>query len=313
RAGAGGGLRLPGHPARAVLRGRDAAALVGLAPARRAAALPADRRVGRRAAARHGVRHRLDPVSRPDASRGPDPGLDAGVGRTRRVPCGGLLHRARITVHPDRRRVPPGDDRVRLDQAALRGGDPRGRRDARRGRRGHGQRGVGRPDPPHARVGPRLQPAAVTAGIPRFTEAESVTEQQTDTDQQAEAAGSQSAADFEGGDRLSTAPRPESSLAVPRLGTWELLRWMWRQLTSMRIALTLLFLLSVAAIPGSLLPQREIDPSKVLQFYLAHKTWAPILDKLQLFDVFESVWFGAIYCLLFISLVGCILPRSLAH
>ena len=153
----------------------------------------------------------------------------------------------------------------------------------------------------------------MTAGIPRFTEAESVTEQQTDTDQQAEAPGPESAADFEGGDRLSTAPRPESSLAVPRLGTWELLRWMWRQLTSMRIALTLLFLLSVAAIPGSLLPQREIDPSKVLQFYLAHKTWAPILDKLQLFDVFESVWFGAIYCLLFISLVGCILPRSLAH
>ncbi|HEU5427598.1 MAG TPA: cytochrome c biogenesis protein ResB [Actinocrinis sp.] len=140
-----------------------------------------------------------------------------------------------------------------------------------------------------------------------------MTEQQTDPDQQAEAAGSQSAADFEGGERLSTAPRPESSLAVPRLGTWELLRWMWRQLTSMRIALTLLFLLSVAAIPGSLLPQREIDPSKVLQFYLAHKTWAPILDRLQLFDVFESVWFGAIYCLLFISLVGCILPRSLAH
>ncbi|HEU5354740.1 MAG TPA: cytochrome c biogenesis protein ResB [Actinocrinis sp.] len=140
-----------------------------------------------------------------------------------------------------------------------------------------------------------------------------MTEQQTDTDQQAEAPGSEPAAEFEGGDRLSTAPRPESALAVPRLGTWGLLRWMWRQLTSMRIALTLLFLLSVAAIPGSLLPQREIDPSKVLQFYIAHKTWAPILDKLQLFDVFESVWFGAIYCLLFISLVGCILPRSLAH
>ncbi len=118
---------------------------------------------------------------------------------------------------------------------------------------------------------------------------------------------------FEEADRLSTAPRPDGGLAVPRLGTWELLRWMWRQLTSMRIALTLLFLLSVAAIPGSLLPQREIDPSKVLQFYVAHKTWAPILDKLQLFDVFESVWFGAIYCLLFISLIGCILPRSLAH
>lgn len=113
--------------------------------------------------------------------------------------------------------------------------------------------------------------------------------------------------------RLSTAPRADSSVAVPRLGTTELLRWMWRQLTSMRIALTLLFLLSVAAIPGSLLPQREIDPNKVLQFYSAHPGWAPFLDRLQLFDVFESVWFGAIYSLLFVSLIGCILPRSVAH
>src|SRR4030088_3535613 len=113
--------------------------------------------------------------------------------------------------------------------------------------------------------------------------------------------------------RLSTAPDADRSVAVPRLGSVELLRWMWRQLTSMRIALTLLFLLSVAAIPGSLLPQREIDPSKVIQFYAAHRSWAPFLNKLQLFDVFESVWFGAIYCLLFVSLIGCIVPRSLAH
>ncbi len=118
-----------------------------------------------------------------------------------------------------------------------------------------------------------------------------------------------------GVNRLSTAPLADadSPVAVPRLGTTELLRWMWRQLTSMRIALTLLFLLSVAAIPGSLLPQREIDPNKVLQFLAAHRGWGPFLDRLQLFDVFESVWFGAIYCLLFVSLIGCILPRSLAH
>ncbi len=121
--------------------------------------------------------------------------------------------------------------------------------------------------------------------------------------------------DNDGTERFSTAPAEaaDDAVAVPRLGGLGLLRWMWRQLTSMRIALTLLFLLSVAAIPGSLLPQREIDPTKVLQFYQAHKTWAPILDKAQLFDVFESVWFGAIYCLMFVSLVGCILPRSLAH
>jgi len=66
---------------------------------------------------------------------------------------------------------------------------------------------------------------------------------------------------------------------------------MWRSLTSMRIALPLLFLLSVTAIPGSLLPpQREIDPTKVIQFYSTHPGWAPFMDALQLFDVFESVW-----------------------
>ncbi|MBS2962179.1 cytochrome c biogenesis protein ResB [Actinocrinis puniceicyclus] len=146
-----------------------------------------------------------------------------------------------------------------------------------------------------------------------------MTEQQTDKRAEGDAPDAQGApagdvgGEFAEAGRLSTAPRPDTAVAVPRLGTRELLRWMWRQLTSMRIALTLLFLLSVAAIPGSLLPQREIDPSKVLQFFGAHKTWAPILDRLQLFDVFESVWFGAIYVLLFVSLVGCILPRSVAH
>jgi cytochrome c biogenesis protein len=119
--------------------------------------------------------------------------------------------------------------------------------------------------------------------------------------------------------RLSTAPadgvasRPQTAIAVPRLGSLGMLRWMWRQLTSMRIALTLLFLLSVAAIPGSLLPQTPVDPAQVAQYFVSHPGWARIFNSLQLFDVFESVWFGAIYTLLFISLVGCILPRSLAH
>jgi cytochrome c biogenesis protein len=113
--------------------------------------------------------------------------------------------------------------------------------------------------------------------------------------------------------RLTTQPRADGGISMPRLGSTGMLRWMWRQLTSMRIALILLFLLSLAAIPGSLLPQREIDPAKVDQFYISHPGWAPFLDRLELFDVFESVWFGAIYTLLFISLVGCIVPRSFAH
>ncbi|HEV2636076.1 MAG TPA: cytochrome c biogenesis protein ResB [Actinocrinis sp.] len=127
---------------------------------------------------------------------------------------------------------------------------------------------------------------------------------------------------FEDADsRLSTAPadgvasRPQSggAIAFPRLGFVGMVRWMWRQLTSMRIALTLLFMLSIAAIPGSLLPQTPVNPSEVAQYFVAHPHWANIFNSLQLFDVFESAWFGAIYTLLFISLVGCIVPRSLAH
>ncbi|WP_367044133.1 cytochrome c biogenesis protein ResB [Streptomyces sp. Je 1-332] len=87
-------------------------------------------------------------------------------------------------------------------------------------------------------------------------------------------------------------------------------RWMWRQLTSMRVALLLLLLLSLGAIPGSLIPQTSIDELKVQDFKKAHTTLGPLYEKLQLFDVYSSVWFSAIYILLFISLIGCIVPRT---
>ncbi|GAA1531818.1 cytochrome c biogenesis protein ResB [Streptomyces albidochromogenes] len=87
-------------------------------------------------------------------------------------------------------------------------------------------------------------------------------------------------------------------------------RWFWRQLTSMRVALILLFLLSLGAIPGSLVPQTGVDETKVEEFKAAHETLAPIYDDLGLFDVYSSVWFSAIYILLFVSLIGCIVPRT---
>src|SRR5699024_8795293 len=37
------------------------------------------------------------------------------------------------------------------------------------------------------------------------------------------------------------------------------------------------------------------------------------LERLGLFNVFGSPWFSAVYILLFISLVGCILPRVWVH
>jgi cytochrome c biogenesis protein len=87
----------------------------------------------------------------------------------------------------------------------------------------------------------------------------------------------------------------------------------WRQLTSMRTALVLLFLLAVAAIPGSVLPQRSINIEKVNQYFTDHPDLAPVLDRLRAFDVFASPWFAAIYLLLFTSLVGCIVPRLRDH
>ncbi|MFC3576941.1 cytochrome c biogenesis protein ResB [Streptomyces yaanensis] len=87
-------------------------------------------------------------------------------------------------------------------------------------------------------------------------------------------------------------------------------RWFWRQLTSMRVALLLLFLLSLGAIPGSLIPQTGTDELKVQAFMAEHTTLGPVYEKLGLFHVYSSVWFSAIYILLFVSLIGCIVPRT---
>jgi cytochrome c biogenesis protein len=93
------------------------------------------------------------------------------------------------------------------------------------------------------------------------------------------------------------------------LADW--LRWGWRQLTSMRIALVLLFLLALGSVPGSMLPQEGTNPAGVQQYYAAHPALAPWLSRLGLFNVFGAPWFAAIYLLLFASLVGCVVPRTL--
>ena len=81
----------------------------------------------------------------------------------------------------------------------------------------------------------------------------------------------------------------------------------------MRTALVLLFALAVAAVPGSLIPQRDVSPIRVSDFITEHPTLGPIYDKVGLFDVFTSAWFSAIYLLLFVSLVGCIVPRVMVY
>jgi len=99
----------------------------------------------------------------------------------------------------------------------------------------------------------------------------------------------------------------------PRLGPVGYLRFFWRQLTSMRTALFLLMLLAVAAIPGSLVPQRSSDPNGVVQYQAEHPQLYPVLDSLGVFDTYSSPWFSAVYLLLFVSLIGCIVPRTRHH
>src|SRR5919107_4112478 len=105
------------------------------------------------------------------------------------------------------------------------------------------------------------------------------------------------------------APAPPAPAEPPR-APLALLRNTWRGLTSMRTALVLLFLLALAALPGALLPQRSLNQRLVTQYFAEHPTLAPLLDEAGFFAVFAAPWFAAVYLLLMVSLVGCLLPRT---
>ena len=102
-------------------------------------------------------------------------------------------------------------------------------------------------------------------------------------------------------------------IEAPDLSLKSWVRWIWRQLTSMKIALYLLMFLALASIPGSLFPQRSADPNGVVLYFKNNPDLALWLDNFQLFDVYSSTWFSSIYILLFISLIGCVIPRVGVH
>ena len=105
----------------------------------------------------------------------------------------------------------------------------------------------------------------------------------------------------------------DTDVSQPRLSFVGYLRFFWRQLTSMRTALFLLLLVAFAAVPGSLVPQVSSDPNGVIQYKQENPGWSKVLDFLGVFNTYSSVWFSAIYILLFISLIGCIIPRTMHH
>ncbi len=121
-------------------------------------------------------------------------------------------------------------------------------------------------------------------------------------------------ASYRPSDHIDTpAPEERPGAVQPRLGVLGYVRFFWRQLTTMRTALFLLLLLAVAAVPGSIFPQESSDPNGVVQYKAAHPGAVGVMQFFQLFDVYTSVWFSAIYLLLFVSLIGCIIPRTRHH
>ncbi len=110
----------------------------------------------------------------------------------------------------------------------------------------------------------------------------------------------------------SRARRSAAEVAPPG-GLKGSLRFAWAVLTSMRTAIILLLLLAVAAIPGGILPQRPVNPFAVTQYLSEHTKLGPFFDKIGMFDAYHTPWFSSIYLLLFVSLVGCILPRTAVY
>ncbi len=110
-------------------------------------------------------------------------------------------------------------------------------------------------------------------------------------------------------EQRSTPPQRGGRQAPATLRPREAVRFLWTQLTSMRTALVLLFALALGAIPGSLLPQRPTSPVRVREFITNNPQLGGFYNAIGMFDVYASPWFAAIYLLLFVSLVGCIIPR----
>ena len=89
------------------------------------------------------------------------------------------------------------------------------------------------------------------------------------------------------GERGPQDARVDQPIVQPRLGPVGWLRFIWRQLTSMRTALLLLMLLAVAAIPGSVFPQNRIDPARVESYLDGHPGSGPWLQRIGAIDVFS--------------------------
>lgn len=97
------------------------------------------------------------------------------------------------------------------------------------------------------------------------------------------------------------------------LGPWETAVALWRRLRRMSTALLLLFLVAIASVIGTFVPQEPVIATTVADWRAGSAGpgagAARVLDAAGFFDVFGSWWFLGIVALLFVSLTGCLVPR----
>src|SRR5699024_1373298 len=178
---------------------------------------------------------------------------------------------------------------------------------AHRPRRAHGQRRLEHVDDLPARSDQRIRSGDL---VERKTEDVETTPAESGAKSAAKSGKSAKSGAQSG---VKSGKSTKSTVSQPQLGFWGMCRWAWTQLTTMRVALILLLVLALAAIPGSLLPQRIQDPGRVNTFLENNGAWGRFLDAIQMFDVYSLVLISSNYLLLMVSLIGGIIPRTKQH
>jgi cytochrome c biogenesis protein len=80
----------------------------------------------------------------------------------------------------------------------------------------------------------------------------------------------------------------------------------WSFFSSVKLAITLLIIIAIASILGTIIPQQDAAGEFAGKL---SPGMASVLDKLQVFDIFHSIWFLGLLLLLSVNLIVCSLNR----
>jgi cytochrome c biogenesis protein len=80
---------------------------------------------------------------------------------------------------------------------------------------------------------------------------------------------------------------------------------LWNYFSSVKLAIFLLIIITLASIIGTLIPQ-----NRSLDEYVAHYgQWGNLFNRLQITKLYQSSWFIALLCLLALNIIVCTLTR----